>query len=288
MNDLPRQKLCELIAKYGSSLCDEPLRCEGLLRDFCGEYKGEIHVLVSALKERVAVDLLGSDGRVPQEALFARLNKRLRENLGLAEDAAQWAVESWALALGVISSVQREPSKKNKAAQRKSSTESKRESGKKDKSIAERRRVEAAEQFVKAAGAGEEHSAVRVFDTRASSVQRANAEKKQEIREVESGGSLNAPVSSSKAGKAWAILAVVLTAIVLWALYVNQSGQPQRQPSSASAPAPQTPETVAPSDGRYTPPAPVLGPNAFRNIPDPPPSGSSSAPQTSAEPTDGR
>ena len=35
MNELPRQKLCELIGKYGESLCDNPARCEGLLRDVC-------------------------------------------------------------------------------------------------------------------------------------------------------------------------------------------------------------------------------------------------------------
>jgi hypothetical protein len=38
---LPRQKLCELIAnpKYGRTLCDNPQGCEGLLRDFCGQYR---------------------------------------------------------------------------------------------------------------------------------------------------------------------------------------------------------------------------------------------------------
>jgi hypothetical protein len=35
---------------------------------------------------------------------LARLTKKLQDNLGLAEEAARWAVESWALALGVISS----------------------------------------------------------------------------------------------------------------------------------------------------------------------------------------
>ena len=103
MNDLPRQRLCEIIAQYGHSLCDEPRRCEGFLRDFCGEYKGEINALVSALKERVADDLLASSPSVPQEVLLARLTARLRNNLALAEDAARWAVESWALAFGLIS-----------------------------------------------------------------------------------------------------------------------------------------------------------------------------------------
>jgi len=102
VNDIPRQKLCEIIAQYGPSLGDDPRRTEALLRDLCGEYKREIFVLVSALREQVAADLLASQDSVPHKVLLARLTKQLQDNLALAEDAARWAVESWALALGVI------------------------------------------------------------------------------------------------------------------------------------------------------------------------------------------
>jgi hypothetical protein len=57
MSDLPRQRLCEIVGKYGTSLCDELLRCEGLLRDLCGEHRREIHAQIDALMERVAADL---------------------------------------------------------------------------------------------------------------------------------------------------------------------------------------------------------------------------------------
>ena len=102
MNDIPRQKLCEIIAQYGPALADDPRRTEALLRDFCGAYKREIFCLVSALKEQVAADLLASRDSVPRQVLLAQLTRRLRDNLALTEDAARWAVESWALALGVI------------------------------------------------------------------------------------------------------------------------------------------------------------------------------------------
>ncbi len=102
MNDLPRQKLRELIIEYGRSLCDDPRRCEALLKDYCGQYKREIFVLVSALKNRVADDLLKTSASVPQSILLARLHKRLEEELAMTAEAAHWAVESWALALGVI------------------------------------------------------------------------------------------------------------------------------------------------------------------------------------------
>jgi WD40 repeat protein len=102
MDDLPRQTLIQLVARYGPSLSTDPKRTEGLLRDFCGAYKPEIFVLVSALKEDVAADLLSLQDSVPYQVSSAQLTRRLQDNLALAEDAARWAVDSWALALGVI------------------------------------------------------------------------------------------------------------------------------------------------------------------------------------------
>jgi WD40 repeat protein len=102
MNDLPRRTLIQLFARHGPSLSDDPRRIEGLLRDYCGEHKREISALVSALKEGVAADLLALGDSVPYQVLSPQLTRRLQDNLALAEDAAQWAVDSWALALGVI------------------------------------------------------------------------------------------------------------------------------------------------------------------------------------------
>jgi chromatin remodeling complex protein RSC6 len=102
MNNDIRHKLRELIVEYGSSLCNEPARCEALLKDYCGAQKREIYVLVSALKKRVTDDMLKSRGAVPQEIIMRRLCKRLEDELALTVEAAQWAVESWALALGFV------------------------------------------------------------------------------------------------------------------------------------------------------------------------------------------
>lgn len=102
MNYLPRQQLCKLIATYGRSLYDDPRRCEALLKDTCGQYRPEIAVLVGALREGVAAEMLASQNSGSQTVLLARLTKSLHDNLALTEDAAKWGVESWALALGVI------------------------------------------------------------------------------------------------------------------------------------------------------------------------------------------
>jgi len=106
MNNVPRQTLRQIIAKYGQDLCSDARRCEGLLKDLCGEYRREISVLTNALEERVPLDLLAAGNSMPRELLLTRLTRRLEDNLGLTPEASLWAVDSWALALGVLTDAQ--------------------------------------------------------------------------------------------------------------------------------------------------------------------------------------
>jgi hypothetical protein len=106
MNNLPRQKLIEIIARRGPAIANEYRRCEGLLRDYCSGYRREVAVLVSAMKERVVTDLLAADNKVPREVVLAKLVRRLQDNLAMEETAARWAINSWALALGFLSKVE--------------------------------------------------------------------------------------------------------------------------------------------------------------------------------------
>jgi parallel beta-helix repeat protein len=103
MNSLPRQKLREIVARHGANIAREPRRAEGLLRDHCGTYRREVAVLVSAAEERVAAELLAADRGLPRDVLLARLARRLHDDVAMEAAAARWAVNSWALALGVIS-----------------------------------------------------------------------------------------------------------------------------------------------------------------------------------------
>ena len=104
MNDLPRHTLARVIAKHGRGICDTPKRVEALLRDLCGAYRREINIIMGALEERVAADLIAaSAAAVPRAALLARLAARLRDNLAYTPEAARWAVETWAFALGILS-----------------------------------------------------------------------------------------------------------------------------------------------------------------------------------------
>ena len=102
MHDLPRQKLTDLLAKYGHGICDDPKRLEALLKDVLrNEHKRETFVLTNALREGVVKELRSSASALPAEVLAAKLVRQLRNNLGLDDSVARWGVESWAIALGV-------------------------------------------------------------------------------------------------------------------------------------------------------------------------------------------
>ena len=58
MNDLAASILKEMIGRYGVSLINDPIRCEGLLRDSCGKCTREIFVLIHALRQKIPFDLL--------------------------------------------------------------------------------------------------------------------------------------------------------------------------------------------------------------------------------------
>jgi hypothetical protein len=107
MDELPRKILCDLIAKYGQTLAHDPLRCESLLKDLCGDCRREIFAIVCAMREGAPSQLQASTGsQLPFDVLLAKLSKQLSVNLGLEEHVARWAICTWALALGVTDTVQ--------------------------------------------------------------------------------------------------------------------------------------------------------------------------------------
>jgi len=102
MHDFPRQKLCSLINRHGTILCEDAERCESFLRNVCGEeYYREIFVLIIAIKEGVTKELLDQPLGLPSDAVLNRLAQHLHDNLCLEKKAAQWAVQSWKIALGL-------------------------------------------------------------------------------------------------------------------------------------------------------------------------------------------
>src|SRR5262245_51433133 len=102
MNDLPRQKLRELIAEHGPQLCDDHKSCRSLLRQRCPDHKKEVNLLIDALQEHVADELRTAPTGQPIEPLVTRLAAALQGDLDLSPEDARWAVETWAIALGLM------------------------------------------------------------------------------------------------------------------------------------------------------------------------------------------
>jgi hypothetical protein len=114
MNNQPRQILSELISQHGPSICKEPQRLKDMLRDLCGDaYKREVNILSFALDEQVPQDLMAKQADPSaSQLLMPPLTKRLQDAFAMSEDGAKWAVESWALALGVLTEALKAPKHK--------------------------------------------------------------------------------------------------------------------------------------------------------------------------------
>lgn len=99
----PEVRLRRLLTEHGHGVCADLRRCEGWIRDICGEKTKEAHLLVVSLKGRIPADLLES---MPVSAmlptLLQRLCSRLEDSFGISDSAAAWAVNAWALALGLV------------------------------------------------------------------------------------------------------------------------------------------------------------------------------------------
>ena len=102
-DDTVPQTLGEILIKHGTASLTDPKLCENLLKDYCGTFKPEIAILVLAVKERVASDLLVSQDGIDHDLLRNLLVKRLRKEPSISESDALWAVEAWRIAIGALS-----------------------------------------------------------------------------------------------------------------------------------------------------------------------------------------
>jgi len=101
MNSDVGRLLKSFIDRYGTTIALDPLRCEGLLRDTCPRCNKEIFVLVNAVRQQVPADLLTPRHTLPAALFRGFLIKRLQDEVAFSEEAAQWAVDTWATALNL-------------------------------------------------------------------------------------------------------------------------------------------------------------------------------------------
>jgi len=102
LDELVTQKLSEILIRHGRSPLTNAKLCENFLRDYCGEYKEEIGLLVFAVRERIPSDLLTSRDGLPRDLLRGLLVKRLRKGQSLDEGTARWIVDSWGQAIRAL------------------------------------------------------------------------------------------------------------------------------------------------------------------------------------------
>lgn len=100
---MPRSVLKDIIRR-DPALLQDGRRLKACMADLCaGAPRLQVEAILVAQKKGVALQIAGSDGSVPAETLIGRLSARLHDEAGLREDVARWAVESWALAIGLVS-----------------------------------------------------------------------------------------------------------------------------------------------------------------------------------------
>jgi hypothetical protein len=101
MNSLPRQKLFQIIRQQGWQSARDSRLMEKLLIEQCGKCP-EVHALVAALDEGIVESLLTTGNEEITYERFIELVDKLRDNTGILEDMAHWAVESWGIVTGNI------------------------------------------------------------------------------------------------------------------------------------------------------------------------------------------
>jgi tetratricopeptide (TPR) repeat protein len=102
LDPYPRTQLCLILKQYGESIINEPKRCKALLNDLAPQHHLEVVLLMAALEQQVAEELLKPNELLSIEMKLKRLAQVLHDTTGIEDEFAYWAVESWALALEVI------------------------------------------------------------------------------------------------------------------------------------------------------------------------------------------
>jgi len=104
MDDIPRIILCTLIREQGVQVIQNASKFQNLLIDYTkGEFKKERKCLNDSLAEGIPDTLLTKKDQLSYHQLSQQLSQKLIDNLGVTPELAKWTVDSWALALGVIS-----------------------------------------------------------------------------------------------------------------------------------------------------------------------------------------
>jgi hypothetical protein len=110
MKDQPRVLLCELISTHGQEIIDNPVQFKNMLKDYYhGEFKKEHKCLTYAIEEKIPALLQERKQQLPYDILSGHLILRLTD-IGYTVDLSKWCVDSWAIALNIITEAESQQS----------------------------------------------------------------------------------------------------------------------------------------------------------------------------------
>ena len=97
-----RKILCSLVNCHSRAICYSAQKCELLLLDNCSGQEREVNLLVKAIEREITSEMIRLGKTMSVEYLLPRFTRWLshEENIGMEE--AEWSVNSWAMALGLI------------------------------------------------------------------------------------------------------------------------------------------------------------------------------------------
>lgn len=102
MREFVRRYLKKIIIKYGSGIFEQPKRLKALLNDLCPDCQKETFLLTTVLAKKLVDDLVELSGEEAYQLKAEKLKQRLINECGIDDQSAEWAVDSWAYALGII------------------------------------------------------------------------------------------------------------------------------------------------------------------------------------------
>jgi hypothetical protein len=95
----PRAVLGELLRRHGEEIMTDPRHCSSLL---AADYHRQVSYLIAALEERIPQRLVVESSAAPVEIVVLALAGELGRRRELPPQSALYAVESWAIALGLL------------------------------------------------------------------------------------------------------------------------------------------------------------------------------------------
>lgn len=100
-----RRKLQGMVSLYDPYLCSAPNRYQFALMESCPELEREIELIVMAINYEIVNEMRRLRYSLPPSLLLPKLVRWFLRQTGICEDEAIWTVDSWAMALGMITFV---------------------------------------------------------------------------------------------------------------------------------------------------------------------------------------